>query len=221
MSQNQTKMKMISPRGVAQWPKLNEPDYKWDTAGKYTVKLSLDAADPAVIEMVTKFETMRDDFLAETVATLKADKKAALAMELKAGEVIKIERDNETAEPTGRLILSASMKASGTRKDGSAWTQKPDLFAANGTKLINPPTISGGSEMKVSFEAEPFINMTSKQAVVSIRLKAVQILKLSSGGVRTFSEHGFGAEDGDDIDDALPFAPDTSASTGSGGHDDL
>lgn len=220
-----TKFKTTSPRGTFSWPRLNSPDTKFDPAGKYSCKLVLDANDPVVQAFVANLEKIRDEFLAATIETLKAEKKAALAMELKAGDIVKIDRDQETGEETGKLIFMASMKASGTRKDGSSWTQKPDIFDAKGKKLDRPPVISGGTEGKLSVEIEPFVNQTSKQVVLSVRLKAAQILRLSSGGARSFSDHGFEAEEGDELDDVAAFSDETAGGDTDGGghaaHDDL
>jgi hypothetical protein len=220
-----TKKKTLitTPRGVASWPRLNTPDTKFDARGKYSAKLRLRADDPEVQAFVAKLTALRDDFLAETVADLKANKKAALALELKPGEIIKVERDQETGDETGYLIFMGSMYASGERKDGSAWTQKPSIFSAKGVKLANPPVISGGSELKLSVEVEPFINQTSKLAVLSVRLKAVQVIKLSSGGERSFSDLGFAAEEGDDIEDGTAFSDESQggSDTGSDENSDL
>lgn len=202
---------ITTPRGIASWPRLNSPDTKFDPRGKYSAKLRMRADDPQVQAFVAQLTDIRDTFLAETVEELKANKKAALALELKAGEVIKVERDQETGEETGYLIFMGSMYASGERKDGSAWTQKPAIFSAKGPKLNNPPVISGGSELKLSVEVEPFVNQTSKQVVLSVRLKGVQILKLSTGGERSFSDLGFGVEEGDDIEDGTAFSDETQA----------
>lgn len=217
------KVKRTTPRGTFSWPRLNTPDTKFDAGGKYSCKLVLDSTDPSVQSFVAELEKLRDEFLAATIETLKAEKKAALAMELKAGEVVKIDRDQETGAETGKLLFMASMRASGTRKDGSSWTQKPDIFDAKGTKLDRPPVISGGTEGKLSVEVEPFVNQTSKQVVLSVRLKAAQVLRLSTGGARTFSDHGFGVEEGDEIEQVAAFTDETaSGDTDSGiGHDDL
>lgn len=214
---------LTTPRGTAVWPRLNSPDYKYDKAGKYSCKLRLKASDPAVQALKAQLEKMRDDFLAEEIERLKGEKKAALAMELKAGEVLKIERNSETGEETGYLLLNASMKASGVReKDGTTWTQKPSIFDAKGKALNNPPIINGGSEVKLSLDVDPFIMPTNKEAIVGIRLKAVQILKLVSGGARSFSDLGFSEEEGDEIEDgSTPFANEEPESAASSAHADL
>lgn len=194
------KVRLVSPAGPAIWPKLNEPDTKWDPDGKYTGKLKLDGASDEVIAFVAKLEAIRDEFFDAEFERLKSEKKMALAKELKKADVIKVDVDQETGDETGFLIFGASMKAKGVRKDGTPWTQKPTIFNAKGTELKTPPAISGGSTLKLSVEVSPFVNATTKAVTLSIRLKAAQIIKLNSGGARTFSEHGFGVEeDGDDI----------------------
>lgn len=216
------KITLTSPRGPAIYPKLNAPDYKFDAAGKYGTKLALNGSDAEAQAFVAKLEKVRDDFYDEKVAELRAEKKAALAMEIKKADVVQVERDQDSGEQTGRLILNTSMKASGTRKDGSTWTQSPAIFDAKGTELKNPPAIWGGSELKASVEIEGYLMPSTKTVGVSVRLKGVQILKLVSAGNRSFDGLGFQAEDGDEIADAAPqtFGDETS-STGSSGHDDL
>lgn len=217
------KTTFITPKGVANWPKLNTPDTKFDPVGKYSCKLIWDGSDPDVQAFIAKLEAIQEEFFASEVARLKADKKAALAMELTKDQIIKIDRDSETGEETGKVIFMASLKAAGTRKDGSTWTQKPTIFSASGVKLANPPAVYSGTILKLSVEVEPFINQTSKKAALSIRLKAAQIIELVSGGERSFSSYGFEAEDGDEIEDgqAPAFGNESGGANDATGHDDL
>lgn len=216
-----TGVQKTTPRGPFVYPKVNAPDYKFDPAGKYQVKTRLLASDPDVQAFKAFGEKLRDDFLAAKVEELKADKKAALAMELKAGDFMKVERDQETGEETGYLILSAGMKASGTREDGTKWTQKPSIYDAKGKELLNPPLITGGTEGKLSVIVDPFLNNTTKEVQVSVRLLGVQILKLVSGGQRSFEGLGFAEEEGDEIEDRAPFTDESPDSSGPAGNDDL
>jgi hypothetical protein len=211
---NRNRVSTISPRGTSLYPRLNAPDTKYAPEGKYSVKLKLAGNDANVQAWVAKLEKIRDDFFDAEVERLTAEKKRALAMELTKEDVVKIERDQETGEETGFLLITASMKASGTRKDGSTWTQKPTIFDAKGTELKNPPAIWGGTEMKVGMDVEAFVNQTSKKVCLSTRLTAAQILKLVSGGQRSFGAMGFQAEDGDEIEDgtAPPFGDESGAS---------
>jgi len=216
---------ITTPRGIAVWPNLNEPSKKYN---KYECKLRLLASDPKVQEFVSRLEKMRDDTYDAKVAELKAEKKAALALELKKGDVVKVERDLETGEETGYLIFAASLNAGGIVKNGpragQPWSQKPDIFDAKGNKLKNPPRIWGGSELKLSVEAEGYVK-TDKTVVVSIDLRGAQILKLVTGGQRSFSDYGFQEEDGDEITDQPLFEDETSGdesgSSDAPRHDDL
>lgn len=221
MARTSTAIEMRSPRGISIYPKLNKPDTKFDPAGVYEVKLAMDGNDPQVQAFVRRLEKVRDDKFAELVKQLTAEKKAAKAKELKPGKVVTIEVNDETGDETGRVIFKAKMKATGVRKDGTTWTQKPAIFDAKGTELKNPPSIGGGSELKLSVAVDAFLMETSKEVGLSIRLKAAQVLKLVQFGARDFAGYGFEAEDGDEIsdqDDTPPFDTDDS---GSAEHDDL
>lgn len=211
---------MTTPKGPSIWPHLNSPDTKWDPNGKYTAKLRLDGSEAEVQAFVDKLTAIRDEFFDAEVERLKAEKKMALARELKKADVIKVEFDQETGDETGFLILGASMKAKGQREDGSVWSQKPKIYNAKGKELTNPPLISGGSVLKLSVEVSPFVHASSKEVTLSIRLKAAQVITLSSGGTRTFEGYGFASEEGDEIDDVEGGSAFGDETDGDGGYDD-
>lgn len=221
MSKKRTGTQLTTPRGIWVYPHLNKPDFKYKKEGKYSVKQRYLESDPEVQAFYEKLEAMRDAFLAAEVERLKADKKAALAAELKPADIRRQERDQETGELTGYLTMVASMNASGVREDGSTWSQRPAIFDAKGRELKNPPFISGGTEGKVSAIFDPYVDNKTKEVGIGIRLMGAQVLKLVSGGVRTFSGLGFQAEDGDEIEDQAPFSDETGGEPGDGGHDDI
>lgn len=220
-TKKKTGVQITTPRGVAVYPKLNAPDYKYKKEGKYTAKLRLDLSNPEVQAFKARLIEMRDTYLAAEIERLKGEKKAALAMELKPAEVLKPERDPETGEELGTTTLSASMNAAGTREDGSTWSQKPAIFDAKGTELKNPPLIYGGTELKLSANFEAYTDNKTKEVGIGIRLLGAQILKLVSGGQRDFSGLGFQAEDGDEIEDRPVFANESGDTQDAGGNDDL
>jgi hypothetical protein len=194
---------ITTPKGVAVWPALNEPS-KYN---KYECKLRLPADDPEVQAFKARLEAIRDAHFDAEVERLKGEKKAAVAAELKKGDVLKVERDNETGAETGNYLLVTSMNAGGVVKNpnsprfGQPWSQKPDIFDASGKQLRNPPKIWGGSEVKLSIEVEGYTK-TDKTVVASVDLKAAQIIKLvTSNGQRDFGAYGFQPEEGDEIED--------------------
>lgn len=212
-------IELTTPKApAAGWVTLNKADTKYKPEGVYEVRLAYDNMDdPAVAAFVKAQEDARDKLFDETVERLKSEGKGAAAKQLKKGDILKPELDKESGEETGRYLFKASMKASGQRKDGTPWTQKPKFFDAKGKELKNPPMVSAGSVLKLSVELNPYIMEASKEVAVSLRLKAVQIISLVSRGERSFGSYGFEAEDGDEIEDAdnsAPFEPDSSDDDG-------
>jgi hypothetical protein len=197
---------MISPKGVFVYPALTKPDYGTKDFpkpnGEYKVTLRI--ATPAV----EKF--LEGAVLAAVIAQAQAEAdegfkalKVDVRKKLKAvtwNEVATVEYDKETEEPTGFMLLKFKMNASGKRvKDQSVWTAKPGIFDSKGVALPKPPEIWGGSEGLISFEASPYFIPGTGAAGVSFRLKAVQLIKVVSGGSRDAAGFGFAAqEDGFD-----------------------
>ncbi|WP_343698873.1 hypothetical protein [Caulobacter sp.] len=200
---------LMAPAGIAIWPKLNEPDTKFNAAGEFHTKVAYDADDAAVQDFVAKLEKIRDEFFDTTVARLIEEKKAGKAKNLKKLEVAKAELDEETGDETGRLLINAKLKHKVTTKTGKSWEQKPDFFNAQKVVLKNPPKIGGGSKLRLAVEASPYLRETDGVVGVSLRLKAVQIITLVSGGARSADQYGFGEEEGDDVGDAEAVTNDT------------
>lgn len=212
----------ITPKGVAIYPKLNEPDTKFKKEGSYETRLAFENIDdPAVQAFVAKAEKVRDEFFDNKIAELKAEGKGAAARQLKKTDILKPELDRETGDETGRYTIKASMKASGVRDDGKKWTQKPTYFSASGAELKNPPMIGGGSVLKLGIAFDPYVIESSKEVGVTLRLKAVQIINLVTAGKRSFESFGFEAEEGDEIEDNdVEFDADTGTSDDTSGDED-
>lgn len=197
------KVKTTTPRGITVFPKLNTPDTKYNANGVYETKLVFeDPNDPAVVAFVALATKERDRFFDELVEKLTAEKKGAAAKQLKKVDVLKPELDKETGDETGRYFVKAKMNASGTRKDGTPWKQKPTYFSASGATVKNPPQIGGGSVVKLGVTVDPYIMESSKEVGVTLRLTAVQVIKLVTYGAKSFAEHGFQAEEGDEMEEA-------------------
>lgn len=134
------------------------------------------------------------------------------------------ETEEPTGEVEIKFTLPARGEFKSGKNKGRKWVSRPGIFDAKGKRLVRPifmemvdselkgdtllmkagPAIWGGSVGKVSYEVgvdvetgEPgyFIPGTGA-AGLSLRLKAVQVLKLVSGGDRDASGYGFGVEEG-------------------------
>lgn len=202
-----------SPRGVFVYPALTKPDYgtkdypKPDGEYKVTLRVPLAVA-----------EAWRDGPLKAIIDRARAEadvefKKLPVATRKKLGELTwnavgTDEYDKQTEEPTGYVLFKFTMKAGGVRKkDKSPWSQKPSVFDSKGKRLDKVPEIWGGSEGRVSVEASPYFIPGTGAAGVSLRMKAVQLLKLVQGGSRDASGFGFVPEE-DGFDASEYTAPD-------------
>jgi hypothetical protein len=195
----------ITPKLTVTWAQLNEPDYKYKEEGEFHVRGRPDTDDPAWDNLIATAQKVLDDFFEETQAELKAQKKGALAAKLHKVDVAKEEIDNETGQSTGFMSLRSGMKYHVTVKNGpkagKEYFFKPDFFNAQGVRLKNPPKVGSGSTVKLGVRILPYLIAKDGEVGVSFGLEGVQILTLVTGGQRSASDYGFGAEEGDDIQD--------------------
>lgn len=212
---------VYTPKGEAIFPSLNEPDYKFNAAGEFNVRLRLDPDEPEVRAFQAQLEVLRDNAYETIKRQLTDEKKGALLKKLNAVPVLTDETDRESGEPTGKLILGAKLqyKVDITKgpKAGTSFTKKPDFFDAKGNRLVNPPKIGGGSILKLSIRPFDYFSSKDGDVGVSKELAAVQIITLRTFGARSASDYGFGEEEGDDLSDSGGFADE---SRGGGYSDD-
>lgn len=185
----------ISPKGIFVYPCLNRPDTKFDEAGVYSVKLKLgvDEAQP-LMEMI-------NNAINQSVEETKGKEKGK--------KIKRADPPYAEDEESNTVTFHFKMKASGTRADGTVFTQKPGLKC---TKRINgkpevvdipgDKIIGGGSIGKIAYSVAPFYTKLVG-AGITLRLKAVQMFKI----VEPSYSYGFEAEEcDDDINEACEFA---------------
>jgi hypothetical protein len=217
--------KFTTPKGVFKFPRLNEPDTKFNKNGEYSVKLIVPMAeakaladklapafDAAKLEGETRFKEL-------PVASRK--KLGELTVNPLFTEVF----DEETEEPTGEVTFNFKMTASGvSKKTNKPWSRKPAIFDATGKPMVNAPSIWGGTVGKVSFEVVPYWNAAAGACGLSLRLQAVQVIDLVSGGGRSAGEYGFGEEEGyahDPSGEGFSDESSAPASTSTDGEEDF
>jgi hypothetical protein len=202
--------KLITPKGVAIFPAVAEPDYKFKDDGEYHVRLRLAPDAEGLDEIVAQAEAIRDEAFEAKKAELEKAKKGALLKQLTKADIIREEVDQETGEPTGFVILRAALTAKVNIKNGwragESFEKKPDVFDARGTRLKNVPKVGSGSELKLAVVPMDYETDGGKVIGTRFELQAVQIIKLVTGGQRSASDYGFGEEDGDVIEDTGGFS---------------
>lgn len=210
--------KLILPRAGTSFVWLNKPNTKFKPEGVYECTCRFDPDDDAVQEVITTLTKLRDEYTKEKRAELaegdgKAKKKAK---ELTTVDIGRPDVDDD-GEETGLLLLKGKTTASGTKKDGSTWTRKPAIFDAKGKKLTNPPSIFGGSEVKMAVTAAPYYTPKDNEVGITLYLDAVQVLKLVSGnGDGEAKDYGFGEEEGFEAEEAETFPESSDNGTADG-----
>ena len=224
-------------RGTFKYPKLNKPDTKFKADGEYSVKLIGNATAGDVLALIAKLEplhrqaVMQADAEFAKLPAVTRKKLGGVTFNPLYTELL----DETTEEPTGDIEFKFARAASGTYKEGpktgQKWTSTVGIFDAKGAPMPKAPDIWGGTVGKVSFEVglnkagTPgyFIPGTGA-AGLSLRLQAVQIIDLVSGGQRTAAGYGFGEEDGyayDPQDDAVDGAAEKTAEVAAGDDGDF
>jgi hypothetical protein len=190
-----TFINVMTPTGIAVYPKLNTPDTKFKAGGEFAVRLKLTAeeSEPLIelyeAELAKTFEAAK----AELMAGDGKSKAKAKALKLAADKPYKAEFDDE-GEETGAMLFNFKMPNRIAREGKPDLVLFPDVFDSKGKQLKDVPEIWGGSKLKVSGQLRPF--NTAIGVGLSLRLQAVQIIQLNTRGSRDAAGYGFGAEDG-------------------------
>jgi hypothetical protein len=196
--------RLTTPKGVAKWPWLNKADTLFSADGVYKITLIIPAAE--CVELCTALDAAAD--AAFEAAKAKA-KSPVIAKQIKRADPYGPALD-DAGEDTGNIEFRFKMNAKVTYKDGTVKAMKPFIFDAKGVQLAVCPAVYGGSICKVNFSPAPYFAPNNKQAGVSLRINAVQIINLVTGGVADAKSMGFSAEEGFDgaafDNDAAPAA---------------
>jgi len=177
---------LTTPRGVLVYPYLIKPDVKFDARGVYTTKVRLSGPE--------------GESLAKQIDVLMKESHDSAVKEQaekgKKGKVKMADPPYSFDEESGNYEFTFKMVATGKKKDGTEFTQRPALFGADAKPITQELKIGGGTEAKVSFEVMQFFTKLVG-AGVSLRLKAVQILKLVEWDIGG-AYYGFDNEEAED-----------------------
>lgn len=169
-----------TPVGTAVYPRLKNPDTKFNELGQYKSDLSLSLENPATKALL---DNLLEDYKAHVG---KAHPKSPDKSNRNAFYYVE---EDEAGEPTGNIVLKLRVTNKKSRKTGEVWDRRPKQFDATLKPIdVNP---WGGSKMAVSFEAYCWSNDGTKG--FSLQPIGVQIIELVTG-------------DGDGAD-SLGFAP--------------
>lgn len=200
-------------KGVLKYPRVNEPDTKFKKEGEYSTKVIISGEVAEAIK--PQLEAVAKEALAEAKGKLeekiasgkgeekgKAKKKLA---ELKIAALPMKPVFNDDGDETGEFELHFKMNASYAKKTGEIVKIAPKFFTSKGVELKgkDKPQVWGGTVARVSADLQPWFMESTNEAGCKLRLSAIQILELKSGGGKDAAGHGFEAEDGYEPDESL------------------
>lgn len=186
-------IKGVTEVGKAIYPHLNKPDVRFQKEGVYKVTLEL---SPDNAKTLLKHI---DDGMALANKDSKSNKTASPPYK----------KDEET----GNIQFNFKCKASGVSKTGQNWEQKPKVFDSKGTPIAKDILVWGGTTMKVAYEIIPYSNNMLGSGV-SLRLKAVQVHELVSGGGASADSYGFKEEANGYVAETTDSFPEAEATNG-------
>ena len=189
--------RVTSPKGVALYPALNSPDTKFVPEGVYHCKLAFDPNDEAWAAFKEKVNGIVDEVL-----EYYKNEKPKLKKKLKPLYPF-VEETDGNGEETGREIFQTPKQAAVVKrkKDDKPIKLSVKLFDSKG-KEIDPKTIDvgHGTTAKVAFDPVPYHKADDNSVGVALRLKAVQIIELSTYGASA-EDMGFEEEEGFEYDE--------------------
>lgn len=208
--------KVLTLAGTAKFPYLNDPDTKFNKDGEYRIRLVLedDSNQQAGTNQGRSIKEMLEEAaqkaydetkaqLEETLKSEKGEKKAkakAALDKLKLADLPIKPVYDDNGDETGEIEVAFKMKAQRKgKKEGEIVKQAPRLFDSKGGKFPVSKAIWGGSKVKVAGQIIPFYT-AAVGAGASLRLSAVQLIELSSGGGGSAESFGFGKEDGYEVE---------------------
>lgn len=194
--------KGVTPVGEALFPHLKTteivriPGQPEKDTGKYTIMLKLPPKDTEELREALANEW--DDY-----KDAPENAKRKLPKEFSDG----------TKEYNGETYFKFGMKSEIKLKDGRVIKKTVPIFDASARNEISKQLagVGSGSKVRVAYELVPFY-MSPKNAGVSLRLTAVQIIDLVEYGSQSAASLGFESMEGfvadaaPELEDEIPFA---------------
>lgn len=184
-------LRITTPKGVARYPWLSNPDVQFNTDGVYKVNLLIPVEECA--DLCAKLDELAEESYKDAVSKAKTP---AIAKQIKKAAPYSLFCDPQTGEETDKVEFKFKMNAKIKTATGEYKTMKPFAFDAKGNQVVVIPNVYGGSVLKVNFSPSPYYAANNKSAGISLRMNAFQIIDLVTGGGGSAEGYGFGEEEG-------------------------
>lgn len=188
-------VKLNTPIGVGQYLYLEQPDFEYNSAGDWKVKLFLDPTLPEVKTMMATMDALLEEAVVYFTEQAETPKKKKLVRPSD-NTPYYFETDDDD-EPTGRIYINPKSIASGTTKEGKQWKRQMPIFDAQGVRVTERLNAGSGTTLRASLLLRAYYNAQSGVGV-SLRLTAIQVIDLKQfgAGIQTADDAGFSKVDG-------------------------
>jgi len=186
-------------KGRLKYPRINgKPDTKFDTDGVWKTQLTCDLGNPKTEAVMAAIrEAAAKAVVDEQAKQTEAGKK----VKVKAADLpYTIDEENNTVEFRSKLKVKGENK-----KTGETWTNKVAVFDNMGKPLPETTKIGAGTTAQISVEIRSFYTPASKEAGVSLRLKAVKCFNIVEWG-QDAGAFGFDNDDEDEVSETVGSA---------------
>ena len=184
-------LRITTPVGKSVYPKLTEPDTKYDDNGVFSCRLILSEED---------YNTVQEQIAPWLEYEYERYCKAADGKKLKRHESPPLKRNID-----GDYELYAKQLARRETSRG-VLNFSVALFDSTGKKINDPPNIGSGSKFRLSVEPHSW-NSPLLGVGYTLRLRAAQLIELVEYNPDAGAIYGFSSEDGgfvsEDLGDAL------------------
>ena len=166
---------LVSPVGIARWPRLQEPDYRFHEQGEYNVILQLTKGWEEAETYIKKLNKIANDWQAKCSSELDGE----------LGEFttpVRTNRDN----PDTTWDIHMKMTARGTEKStGREWEQRPLILNATRPDTEWSDMLGTGSHIRIACAPYCWFNKSKgRRAGVKLQPKNVFVYKCISPELR-------------------------------------
>jgi len=162
-----------TPVGELVYPWLSRADTRYNPEGLFHTKLLLPFASGDTQELIARLELTLKDFVMEELDAKK--QKTYVQVPVYQPEV------DDDGNETTNVVFNAKLKAVVTPRDGEPFTQDVKLRYAEDGGAVEEP-VYGGTMAKLKGQIVPYTNAAAMSVGVTMRLRAVQVHELQSGG---------------------------------------
>tara|TARA_R100000654_G_scaffold20516_2_gene41391 strand:+ start:10562 stop:11173 length:612 start_codon:yes stop_codon:yes gene_type:complete len=187
---------IVTPLGKAVFPKINQPDFKFDEMGVYSCKLHVSEED------FNKFSSQVEE-LAESAYQAELTKQGKNKLKKMQTLPIRITEEGDFE------IYSKQPAKKNTSKGVLEFNVA--MYDSEGNKLPSDTNIGSGSKLRLSVEFAPWY-VPSIGFGYTLRLRAAQVIELveySGAGGGNAESMGFGKVEGGFVGESLEFNNET------------